>query len=182
MQNGGESLDAQGKMMWHCNETEAPTACWTTIQSRVQQVALYRMSKRAQHNHPTSSSEIGWLRYKRDVSKVIVLLWSRIMTAHQRDDDKLYFVKENAWAQATSDWRSQSTSDVVCETLWWTLAVQHQVANLDSVILRMNSSFQQLLWENDSSTWIWLPWCTVNVDLVCWSQRVLIWLWPCRFT
>jgi len=27
MRNGGESLDAQGTMMWHCNETEAPTVC-----------------------------------------------------------------------------------------------------------------------------------------------------------
>jgi hypothetical protein len=44
MRNGGESLDAQGTMMWHCNETEAPTTCLQIIQSRCRQVALYRMS------------------------------------------------------------------------------------------------------------------------------------------
>lgn len=44
MQNGGESLDAQGQMMWHCTEKEAPTTCLQIIQSRCRQVALYRMS------------------------------------------------------------------------------------------------------------------------------------------
>lgn len=44
MWNGGESLDAQGQMMWHCNETEAPTTCLQIIQSRGKQAALYRMS------------------------------------------------------------------------------------------------------------------------------------------
>jgi len=59
MKNGGESLDAQGTMMWHWREKDPPTVCLQIIQSRCKQIALYRMSEQAQHNHPTMSSEIG---------------------------------------------------------------------------------------------------------------------------
>ena len=44
MKNGGESLDAQGTMMWHWQEKDPPTTCLQIIQSRCRQVALYRMS------------------------------------------------------------------------------------------------------------------------------------------
>lgn len=44
MKNGGESLDAQGTMMWHWHEKDPPTTCLQIIQSRCRQAALYRMS------------------------------------------------------------------------------------------------------------------------------------------
>ena len=43
MRNGGESLDAQGKMMWLCKEKDAPTVCVKIIQSRFTYIALDRI-------------------------------------------------------------------------------------------------------------------------------------------